>query len=95
MDAEGRLAGARMQVAQCVGVKGPPTHLSSPFNDAPLLIEIGERDNNTPNLGAAHVTGQHPGARTVWHGDEHAAFLLGNQCLGGYVRAYLTDACCP
>ena len=31
----------------------------------------------------------------VWHGDGHAASLLGNRCLAGHVLAYLTDGVLP
>ncbi|MFI5586438.1 alpha/beta hydrolase [Amycolatopsis sp. NPDC051758] len=93
----GRLAG-RMQLGRCVGVEGGPAYPpASPKarNLPPILIGIGELDNNTPNLGAERVAAQLPGARVVHHGDGHAAHLLGNHCLAGHVRAHFVAGTLP
>jgi pimeloyl-ACP methyl ester carboxylesterase len=93
----GWLAG-RMQLGRCVGIEGGPAYPPAPLKThglPPVLVAIGERDNNTPNLGARRVAEQLPGARTVWHGDGHAAYLLGNRCLAGHVQAYLADGTLP
>ena len=61
----------------------------------PVLVAIGGLDANTPNLGAAHVVRQWPGARALWHGAGHAAFVLGNTCLARHVDRYLTTGALP
>jgi pimeloyl-ACP methyl ester carboxylesterase len=93
----GWLAG-RVQVGRCVGINGGPAYPPAPpkaHDLPPILIGIGKLDNNTPDLGAEHVAEQLPGARTVHHGDGHAAYLLGNRCLAGHVQAYFTDGTLP
>ncbi len=88
----------RFELGRCAGVPGdpayPPHPLSAPMAPA-ALVTIGELDNNTANLGAAHVAGQFPRAGRVWHGDGHAAYLLGNQCLRKLGNAYLFDGTLP
>ncbi|WP_410657515.1 alpha/beta hydrolase [Amycolatopsis sp. lyj-112] len=88
----------RFELGRCAGVPGdpayPPHPLSAP-GAPPALVTIGELDNNTSNLGAAHVAGQLPRARAVWHGDGHAAYLLGNTCLREHGNAYLVDGVLP
>ncbi len=89
---------ARMQVGRCVGIDGGPSYPPAPLKTRglpPVLVGIGELDNNTPNRGAQRVADQLPGARTVWHGDGHAAYLLGNRCLARHVKAYLIDGTVP
>ncbi|WP_410601303.1 alpha/beta hydrolase [Amycolatopsis sp. lyj-90] len=77
----------RFELGRCAGVPGDPAYpLSAPMAPA-ALVTIGELDNNTANLGAAHVAGQLPRAGRVWHGEGHAAYLLGN--------AYLFDGTLP
>lgn len=93
----GWLAG-RMQAGRCAGVDSEPSYPPGPIEARglpPVLVGIGERDNNTPNLGAARMAAQLPRTRVVWHGDGHAAFLLGNRCLAGHVLAYLGDGVLP
>ncbi len=88
----------RMQLGRCAGVEGSPAYPPGAIEARgvpPVLVGIGERDNNTPNLGAARVAAQLPGARTVWHGDGHAAYLLGNRCLAGHVLAYFVNGVLP
>ena len=93
----GWLAG-RMQVGRCVGIEGGPSYPPAPLKTRglpPVLVGIGELDNNTPNRGAQRVADQLPGSRTVWHGDGHAAYLLGNRCLAEHVEAYLVNGTLP
>lgn len=89
----------RMELGKCVGMSGPPAYPPHPLRAPglpPVLVAIGELDNNTANLGAAHVAAQLPGARALWHGDGHAAFVLhGNTCLNGHVLRYLVDGTLP
>lgn len=88
----------RFEVARCLGISGGAAFPPQPLRIrelAPVLVGIGELDNNTNNIGAAHVATQLPGARTLWHGDGHAAFLLGNTCLREHVAGYLTDGLLP
>ena len=88
----------RMQLGRCAGVEGSPAYPPGAIEARgvpPVLVGIGERDNNTPNLGAARVAAQLPGARTVWHGDGHAAYLLGNRRLAGHVLAYFVNGVLP
>jgi pimeloyl-ACP methyl ester carboxylesterase len=89
----------RLEVGRCVGIPGQPAYPPAPLRAkglAPALVAIGELDSNAPNLGAAHVVTQLPGAAALWHGDGHAAYFLhGNTCLNGYVIAYLTDGTLP
>ncbi len=90
--------GGRYQLGRCAGISGEPAYPPHPLSapDAPpALVTIGELDNNTANLGAAHVTAQFPTARTLWHGDGHAAYLLGNTCLRKHANAYLIDGTLP
>jgi pimeloyl-ACP methyl ester carboxylesterase len=93
----GWLAG-RMQLGRCAGIEGGPAYPpASPKARTlpPILIGIGKLDNNTPHLGAERVAAQLPGARVVHHGDGHAAYLLGNHCLAGHVRAYFVNGTLP
>jgi pimeloyl-ACP methyl ester carboxylesterase len=93
----GWLAG-RMQIGRCVGISGDPSYAPRPIDARglpPILVGIGDLDNNTPNLGAARVAEQLPGARALWHGDGHAAYLLGNKCLAGHVQTYFIDGVLP
>lgn len=89
----------RLELGRCVGLSPAPAYPPAPLKAtgmAPALVAIGELDSNAPNLGAAHVTTQLPGARAIWHGDGHAAYFLhGNTCLNGYVIRYLTDGTLP
>ncbi|TCP57212.1 alpha/beta hydrolase family protein [Tamaricihabitans halophyticus] len=89
---------ARMEVGRCLGIPDDPAYPPHPLQaeDAPpVLVGIGETDNNTPNLGGQHVAEQLPGARELWHGDGHAAYLHGNSCLGERVETYLLDGTLP
>lgn len=93
----------RYQLGRCVGIPpGPayPPHPLRPGNVPPILVGIGELDNNTNNLGAQHVADQLPGGQALWHGDGHAAYLLHggrfeNSCLRGHVNRYLIDGTLP
>jgi pimeloyl-ACP methyl ester carboxylesterase len=89
----------RLELGRCVGISPGPSYPPAPLKAAgiaPALVAIGELDSNAPNLGAAHVATQLPGARAIWHGDGHAAYFLhGNTCLNGYVLRYLTDGTLP
>lgn len=94
----------RFQLARCVGMsKGPayPPHPLRAGGVPPVLIAIGDTDDNTPHLAAEHMAAQVPGARVVRHGDGHAAYLmqsasgLGKTCLRQYVHDYLTAGTLP
>ncbi|MBB5896031.1 alpha/beta fold hydrolase [Kutzneria kofuensis] len=89
----------RLELGRCIGIPGRPSYPPAPLRAAgmpPALVAIGQLDSNAPNLGAAHVATQFPGARALWHGDGHAAYFLhGNTCLNGYVIRYLTDGALP
>ncbi|MFC4945580.1 alpha/beta fold hydrolase [Pseudonocardia sp. GCM10023141] len=89
----------RIELGRCVGIPGRPAYPPHPLTAPglpPVLVGIGELDNNTANPGAARVARQLPGARALWHGDGHAAFVLhGNTCLNGHVLAYLVDGTLP
>lgn len=89
----------RLELARCVGIPGRPAYPPHALRAAdlpPVLIAIGELDNNTPNLGAAHLASQLPDARALWHGDGHGAFVRhGNACLTGHVVRYLRDGALP
>ncbi|MBB5140207.1 pimeloyl-ACP methyl ester carboxylesterase [Thermocatellispora tengchongensis] len=94
----------RYQLARCVGMGGEPANPPRPLRAKgapPVLIAIGDTDDNTPNLGAEHVAAQIPGARVVRHGDGHAAYLLhsaagmGDTCLRRHVHDYLTAGTLP
>ncbi|ALG09339.1 hypothetical protein AOZ06_22670 [Kibdelosporangium phytohabitans] len=88
----------RFELGRCVGIPGepayPPRPLSAP-GTPPVLVAIGELDNNTNHLGAAHAAAQFPEARTIRHGDGHAATLLDNTCLRKHSNAYLIDGTLP
>ncbi|WP_181772139.1 alpha/beta hydrolase [Amycolatopsis pittospori] len=88
----------RYELGRCAGIPGEPAYPPHPLSapDAPpVLVTIGELDNNTSHLGAAHVAGQFPRASSVRHGDGHAAYLLGNTCLRALGNAYLIDGTLP
>ncbi|WP_329430695.1 alpha/beta hydrolase [Streptosporangium sp. NBC_01495] len=94
----------RYQLARCLGMgKGPsyPPHPLRVEGVPPVLISIGDTDDNTPNLAAEHMAAQLPGARVVRHGDGHAAYLmqgasgLGVTCLRRHVHDYLTAGALP
>ncbi|ONI88652.1 hypothetical protein ALI144C_06400 [Actinosynnema sp. ALI-1.44] len=88
----------RFELGRCVGISGepayPPRPLSAP-HAPPVLVAIGQLDNNTNYLGAARVAAQFPKAHVVWHGDGHAATLLNNTCLRKHSNAYLIDGTLP
>lgn len=93
----------RYELARCLGIpRGPayPPHPLRAKDVPPVLLGIGEYDNNTNNLGAQHVADQFPGGRALWHGDGHAAYLLQgghaeNSCLRTHVNRYLVDGTMP
>ncbi|MBB4914834.1 alpha/beta fold hydrolase [Streptosporangium saharense] len=94
----------RYQVARCLGVRADPSYPPHPprvRNVPPVLVSIGDTDDNTPNLAAEHMAAQLPGARVVRHGDGHAAYLmqgasgLDTTCLRRYVHDYLTTGTLP
>jgi len=88
----------RYELGRCWGMPPGPTWAPHPLHVpgiAPVLVGIGELDNNTDNLGAAHVAAQLPESRQLWHGDGHAALLMGNTCLAKYATAYLADGTMP
>ncbi|WP_168200592.1 alpha/beta fold hydrolase [Allokutzneria sp. NRRL B-24872] len=88
----------RFEVGRCLGIPGQPSYPPKPLRPvklAPVLVGIGELDNNTNNIGAAAVAAQLPGSRTLWHGDGHAAYLHGNTCLRTHVNRYLTEGALP
>jgi pimeloyl-ACP methyl ester carboxylesterase len=94
----------RYQLARCLGMREGPSYPPHPLRTAdvpPVLISIGDTDDNTPNLAAEHMAAQLPGARVVRHGDGHAAYLmqsasgLGATCLRRYVHDYLTAGTLP
>ncbi|WP_158081887.1 alpha/beta fold hydrolase [Amycolatopsis azurea] len=88
----------RYEVGRCLGIPGEPAYPPHPLSASgtpPVLVTIGELDNNTGHLGAAHVARQFPRARSVRHGDGHAAYLLGNACLRALGNAYLLDGVLP
>ncbi|RZQ62372.1 alpha/beta fold hydrolase [Amycolatopsis suaedae] len=88
----------RFELGRCAGVAGEPSYPPRPLHTPglpPVLVGIGELDNNTPNLGAARVARQLPGSRVLWHDDGHAAYFFGNTCLTGHVNRYLTDGTLP
>lgn len=93
-------AEGRAQLGRCAGIRTEADVAYRPHplrarTTVPVLIGIGELDQNTANLGAAHVAAQWPGARTLWHGDGHDAYLLGNTCVAGHVARYLTTGAVP
>ncbi|SDM67769.1 alpha/beta fold hydrolase [Allokutzneria albata] len=84
----------RYEMGRCLGIPGDPAATYPPHRlqakgVPPVLVGIGELDQNTNNLGAANVAGQFPGARALWHGDGHAAYIAGNKCLREHVNRYL------
>ena len=84
----------RFEVARCLGIPDNPAATYPPHplkakGVPPVLVAIGEVDQNTNNLGAAHVASQLPGARALWHADGHAAYIAGNKCLREHVNRYL------
>ncbi|MFB9902358.1 alpha/beta hydrolase [Allokutzneria oryzae] len=88
----------RFEVGRCAGISGGAAFPPQPLKIdklAPVLVGIGELDQNTNTIGAAHVAGQLPSSQTLWHGDGHAAYLLGNTCLREHVGHYLTDGVLP
>jgi pimeloyl-ACP methyl ester carboxylesterase len=94
----------RYQIARCLGMGEGPSYPPHPLRAKgvpPVLISIGDTDDNTPNLAAEHMAAQLPGARVVRHGDGHAAYLmqsasgLGATCLRRYVHDYLTAGTLP
>jgi pimeloyl-ACP methyl ester carboxylesterase len=89
----------RFQLGRCVGLSRGSSYPPAPLKATgmpPALVVIGQLDSNAPNIGAAHVAAQLPGARALWHGDGHAAYFLhGNTCVNGYVIKYLTDGTLP
>lgn len=88
----------RLEVGRCLGIRGDPAYPPRPLSVdglPPLLVGIGETDNNTPHGGAARWARQLPNTHTLWHGDGHAAFLLGNTCLAGHVQRYLEEGEIP
>ncbi|WP_214322485.1 alpha/beta hydrolase [Nonomuraea sediminis] len=100
----GRIQG-RYQLARCIGLgdDGPayPPHPLRARGVPPVLISIGDNDDNTPNLAAEHLAAQLPNASVIRHGDGHAAYVmqgvagLGETCLRGYVHAYLRTGALP
>ncbi|MER6952247.1 alpha/beta fold hydrolase [Nonomuraea sp. NPDC000554] len=94
----------RYQVARCLGIGKDPSNPPHPLRAKgvpPVLVAIGDTDDNTPNLAAEHLAAQLPGARVVRHGDGHAAYLmqsasgLGGTCLRRHVHDYLTAGTLP
>ncbi|MEU7004407.1 alpha/beta fold hydrolase [Nonomuraea sp. NPDC046570] len=94
----------RFQVARCLGVGKNPAYPPHPLRAKgvpPILISIGDTDDNTPNLAAEHMAAQVPGARVVRHGDGHAAYImhglygLGTTCLRRHIHDYLTAGTLP
>ncbi|MFF0861346.1 alpha/beta fold hydrolase [Nonomuraea sp. NPDC003560] len=94
----------RYQLARCLGMGKAPSYPPHPLRAQgvpPVLISIGDTDDNTPNLAAEHMAAQLSGARVVRHGDGHAAYLmqsasgLGATCLRQYVHDYLTAGTLP
>jgi pimeloyl-ACP methyl ester carboxylesterase len=89
----------RFELGRCLGLSRGPSYSPAPLKATgmpPALVVIGQLDSNSPNIGAAHVAAQLPGARALWHGDGHAAYFLhGNTCVNGYVITYLTDGTLP
>jgi pimeloyl-ACP methyl ester carboxylesterase len=88
----------RFELARCAGIEGQPTYPPHPLEAAglpPVLVAIGDVDNNTNRLGAEHAAAQLPGAAVLRHGDGHSAFMMGNGCLADHVTAYLRDGTLP
>ncbi len=94
----------RYQIGRCLGMGKKPANPPHPLRAQgvpPVLVAIGDTDDNTPNLAAEHFASQLPGARVVRHGDGHAAYLmqsaggLGRTCLRTYVHDYLTAGSLP
>ncbi|MFD0558985.1 tripeptidyl-peptidase C [Stackebrandtia endophytica] len=88
----------RFELARCNGISSLPAYPPAPLEVeelAPVLVLIGDVDNNTPHLGAENVAGQLPGAGVVRHGDGHAAFMHGNSCLGDHVIDYFESGTVP
>ncbi|MFI6454495.1 alpha/beta fold hydrolase [Streptosporangium amethystogenes] len=94
----------RYQVARCLGMGEGPSYPPHPLRAKgvpPVLVSIGDTDDNTPNLAAEHMAAQLPGVRVVRHGDGHAAYLmqsasgLGATCLRRHVHDYLTAGTLP
>lgn len=93
-------AEGRDQIGRCAGIRTGAAVAYRPHplrarTAVPVLIGIGELDDNTANLGAAHVAAQWRGARALWNGDGHDAFLLGNTCVAGHVDRYLRTGALP
>lgn len=93
-------AEGRNELGRCAGIRTDSAVAYRPHplrarTTVPVLIGIGELDDNTANLGAAHVAAQWRGARTLWNGDGHDAFLLGNTCMATHVDRYLTTGALP
>ncbi|MEO3798066.1 alpha/beta fold hydrolase [Nonomuraea sp. B10E15] len=90
----------RYQVGWCWGrpTSGGPSWAPHPLrvaaNVPPVLVAIGELDNNTNPLGQAHVAAQIPGARVLWHGDGHFAWR-DNACVRRHANAYLATGVLP
>ncbi|MEU7893330.1 alpha/beta fold hydrolase [Nonomuraea sp. NPDC049152] len=94
----------RFQIARCLGMGKDPAYPPHPLRAEgvpPVLIAIGDHDDNTPNLAAEHMAVQLPNARVIRHGDGHAAYLmqgvraLGDTCLRRHVHDYLTEGTLP
>jgi len=88
----------RFEVARCNGMSGAAAYPPAPLlveELAPVMVVVGDVDNNTPHLGSENVASQLPGASVIRHGDGHAAFMHGNSCLGDHVVAYYESGTIP
>lgn len=87
----------RFQLGRCWGRAGGASWAPRPLrvrDVPPILLAIGELDNNTNYLGQGRVAEQIPSAHVLWHGDGHAAWA-GNTCVRRHVHAYLATGALP
>ncbi|GAA1964715.1 alpha/beta hydrolase [Amycolatopsis minnesotensis] len=93
----------RYELGRCLGIGSGPAYPPHPLRATgvpPVLVGVGDLDNNTNRLGADHVAHQFPGGRILRNGDGHAAYLLlggrrEDSCLRTTVNRYLVEGTLP